>query len=204
MCPSKHPLSARPATLSRPAGGLPSQPRWYACRTRSRHEKRVEAYLRQHRIDSFLPLLPRRQRWHDRTKITLLPLFPGYLFARSTPEALLPVLAAPGVIDVVRTNGRPVPLPEDGIENVRRVLAALTRAEVVPSPASWRRGQPVRIVSGPFEGIEGVVVSHRRGRVLVGIASLPQAIELDVSGASLEAVSGKTGSPATRPGGEIS
>ena len=47
--------------------------RWYAVRTRSRHEKRVHAQLADRPgIDVFLPLRERRSRWKDRVKRVVL------------------------------------------------------------------------------------------------------------------------------------
>ena len=73
------------------------EPRWYAVRTRSRHEKRVHAQLAARPgIDVFLPLRERRSRWTDRVKRVQEPLFPGYCFARFCRPDRLRVLKAAG------------------------------------------------------------------------------------------------------------
>jgi transcriptional antiterminator NusG len=44
------------------------EPRWYALKTRSRHEKRVRDQLVQRDIDTFLPLCESWHQWKDRKK----------------------------------------------------------------------------------------------------------------------------------------
>jgi transcription antitermination factor NusG len=57
---------------------LLSQPRWYAIRTRSRHEKMVHEQLQTQGIETFLPLVKRIHKWSDRKKEVEVPLFSGY------------------------------------------------------------------------------------------------------------------------------
>jgi len=57
-------------------------PRWYAVRTRSRHERKVRDQLIERQIETFLPLWDRWSRWKDRMKKVEAPLFSGYCFAR--------------------------------------------------------------------------------------------------------------------------
>lgn len=157
--------------------------RWYACRTRARHEKRVESLLRDRGIESYLPQVMRVRQWKDRKKRVGFPLFPGYLFGRFTLRQLHPVLSTPGISTIVRVNGYPTPVPDNDIENVRRFALALEatgiEAEVGPILDA---GQRVRVREGPFEGVEGLVVERRgRKRVLVGLDVIGQALEVDIS-----------------------
>ncbi|MBV9109973.1 MAG: hypothetical protein JO306_11245 [Gemmatimonadetes bacterium] len=80
-------------------------PHWYACYTRSRQEKIVDELLRQHKIESFLPVIVRESLWKDRKKQVSFPLFPGYVFARFTLDHLSQVLATHGVVAVVSARG---------------------------------------------------------------------------------------------------
>ncbi len=172
----------------KPNGG---GPRWYALYTRARHEKQVDARLRQRGIEAYLPLIPRERQWHDRKKIVSWPLFPSYVFARFAPRALSPVLGTSGVASVVRLNGKPAPISDEEIENVRRFAAAVTETGLDPQPTPLvSEGQSVRIVSGPLCGVEGRVVERRgRGRVLVvGIRAIGQGLKLEVDEAWLKPI----------------
>lgn len=70
--------------------------RWYALRTRSRHEKRVQEQLSARGIEPFLPLVEPWRQWKDRRKLVAFPLFPGYCFARFPLSLRVAVLATDG------------------------------------------------------------------------------------------------------------
>ena len=184
-------MSGRQSFAEIVRSGAPSvgaEPQWYACYTRARHEKKVDGLLRQRGVESFLPLVSRQSQWHDRKKTVARPLFPSYVFARSTLDALGLALSTPGVATVVRTAGEPTPIPDQEIENVRRFAAALSSTEAQPELVPLlERGQRVRIISGPFEGVEATVVEQRgRQRVLLGLPALGQGFEIDADAGSLE------------------
>lgn len=166
----------------------PAEQQWFACYTRARHEKQVVARLQLHRIESFCPVLPRQRQWHDRVKVIEWPLFPSYVFVRCAKPTLSRVLGTPGIVTVVSSNGAPVPIAAEEIENVRRFAAALRASgeRVEPVPLV-ERGTRVRIISGPFVGVEGLVIEHRgRNRVLVGIEAIAQSWEIEVPAACME------------------
>lgn len=162
-------------------------PHWYACHTRSRHEKAVEELLRRQRIESYLPTAERESQWKDRKRLVHFPLFPGYVFGRFTLRQLTQVLSTHGVAAVVGTRGTPSPIPDAEIESVRAVAraAAAVASALEPGPLV-QRGSWVRVAAGPFAGVEGIVVERRgRRRVLVGIAAIGQGVEVDIGIADL-------------------
>lgn len=159
-----------------------SSAQWYACYTRARHEKQVERLLSERGIESYLPLVPKVSQWKDRRKLVQFPLFPGYLFTRFELPDMQRVLGLPGIANIVRSQGRPVPVAVDDLDNVRRFEAALqggdVPVELVPYMAE---GQWVEVMEGPFQGVRGIVVSRRsRRRVLVGLQVIGQGMEVDI------------------------
>lgn len=166
-----------------------AEPHWYACHTRARHEKRVYEQLMRRGFEAYLPLLARERAWSDRRKVVEFPLFPGYVFGRFTLDALHRVLSIPGVATVVRHNGVPSPISDRELENVRLFVRVLAETGGEPEPAPLEPGQPVRVVHGPFAGVEAVVVERRgRRRVLVGLKTIGQGMEIDIDGRSLQAI----------------
>jgi transcription termination/antitermination protein NusG len=164
-------------------------PHWYACHTRARHEKRVYEQLVRRGLDAYLPLLARERKWSDRRKVVEFPLFPGYVFSRFTLGELHTVLTVPGVATVVRHNGVPSPISERELENVRRFVEMLAATGQFPEPEPLEPGQPVRVLHGPFAGLEAVVVERRgRRRVLVGLTTIGQGMEIDIDGRNLQAI----------------
>jgi transcription antitermination factor NusG len=173
-----------PAQIPEP--GLQT-PRWYACYTRARHEKRVAELLTERGVEVYLPLVPLERRWKDRMKVVSFPMFASYVFGRFTLADAHRVLAVPGVTTLVRANGRPVPIPDDELENVRLFADKLATGELETKPVpELQNGQWVRVEDGPLAGVVGIVVSRRgRRRVVVGLRSIGQGLEVDVRTALL-------------------
>jgi len=167
------------------------EPSWYALYTRARHEKRVDTALRERSFEAYLPLVARLRQWHDRQKVVEFPMFPSYVFARTSLRDLPAALSTPGVATVVRFNGRPVPISSEEIGNVRRFSKALaeagTDAHLGPLVSV---GQQVRVVSGPFAGVEGTVLEQRarRATIQVGIGAIQQALRVELEVESLESL----------------
>jgi transcription antitermination factor NusG len=166
----------------RPPARLYEEPHWYACYTRARHEKQVEAQLNRRGLESYLPMVQRLRQWSDRKKAVLFPLFPSYVFGRFTLSEVHAVLTTPGVSTIVRTNGYATPIPAGDLENIKKFVAALADSGLEPDPRPFlSEGQWVRVTEGPFEGVVGVVAERRsRNRVLVGLEAIGQGLEIDI------------------------
>ena len=91
---------------------MPSNARWFAVWTRSRHEHVVREQLESKHLEVFLPTITRWSRWKDRKKKIDWPLFPGYCFARFDCENALPVLKCSGVVNIVSVEGKPTAIPD--------------------------------------------------------------------------------------------
>ena len=166
-------------------------PHWYACYTRARAEKQVARTLVQRGIDSYLPMVARKRHWKDRQKLVEFPLFPSYVFGRFTLRDVHVVLTTPGVSTIVRQQGLPAPIAEEELENVRRFAWAITQAGIEPDLRPLiTEGERVRVIVGPFVGVEGTVIESRgRKRVLVGISAIGQGVEIDIDAGLLKRLS---------------
>ncbi len=166
------------------------EPRWYACYTRARHEKQVESLLAQKGLESYLPTVPQLRQWKDRKKLVAWPLFPSYVFARFTLREVHDVLVVPGVSTIVRADGRPTPIPDEELANVRRFVEVVVETGSVPEVRPLiQEGDWVCVVDGPFAGVEGRVVERRgRRRVLVGLGAIGQGIEVDIATQQLKVI----------------
>jgi transcription antitermination factor NusG len=164
-------------------------PRWFACYTRARAEKRVERMLLERSIDAYLPTMTLKRVWADRQKVVAFPLFPSYVFGRFELRDLHRVLTIPGVATVVRIGGQPAPVPDADIENIRRLVAGLTKTDQRPELRPFQEGERVVVSDGPFRGIEGVVTQLRgRAHVLVGLRTIGYSLSVQIQERLLQSI----------------
>ena len=172
-------------------GQLRNPVRWYALRTRSRHEQVVHDGLAKKGVSVFLPKTRTLSTRKDRRKFIEVPMFPGYVFVESDlePHHHLLILKTVGAVELVGMGRRPVAIPKNAIDSLC-ILAR--RPEAVVSGPLIRKGDPVLIVSGPFVGVEGIFDQCRgNGRVIVNIEILGQSAAVDVDTNEVE-IAGNT------------
>src|SRR4051794_28234585 len=95
---------------------------WFVVWTESRAEKKVATRLSDNGFDAWLPSVTERHRWSDRWREVIMPLFPGYLFARGGHRLIPRLLQTPGVLTLVKHAGQPVLLTDEFIASLRRVV----------------------------------------------------------------------------------
>lgn len=171
--------SVQPAVVSKAATR-----RWYAARTRPRAEKAAYRALSANGVECYLPVVEQERQWADRIKRVEFPLFPGYLFIFCMRRQIGSVLAGvPGLIDVIRQDGRPCVVREDELFAVRVLVEGMRRTGKLPTVSDYPViGNPVRVIEGPFKGLTGTLVEDRHAsRVVVRISAVRMAagIELD-------------------------
>jgi transcription antitermination factor NusG len=161
---------------------------WYAIRTRCRFEKKAATQLQSKGVEVFLPLVKHIHRWSDRRQIVEVPLFPGYGFVRLSqfPACRLRVLQTVGVTGFVMSNGVPVPVPEQQLEDVRLLLANEIAYHAYPF---LKAGQRVRIRGGCLGGLEGILISENKDHSLViSIEAIQRSLVIRIDGYDVEAV----------------
>jgi transcription antitermination factor NusG len=161
--------------------------RWFAVYTTCRHEKRVAQHFTERAIEHFLPLYVAHRKWRDGSKVALdLPLFPCYLFVRISRMERARVLSVPGALTIVGgTGGEPAPLAEAAVDALR---VGIEQGNVEPHPL-LTVGQQVRIRSGSFEGMKGIVVRKKSGfRVVLTLEQIMQSIAVEVDESDLELI----------------
>jgi transcription antitermination factor NusG len=151
---------------------------WFAVRVRSNHERLAAAHLRERGYEEFSPSWKTERRWSDRTKELDQFLFPGYVFCRLNPLDRLPVLTAPGVVDLVGFGKIPAPVPDQEIETVRRMVQS--GLFVMPWPF-LELGHRVLIERGPLAGVEGILDEVKgKCRLVVSVQLLQRSVSAEV------------------------
>ena len=107
-----------------------------------------------------------------------MPLFPGYVFVRLALRNRLHALQVPGLVRLVGFNGMPTALPDGEIERLKKGLTPGARVEPHPFLTNGRR---VRITSGPFAGLEGIVKRRKKSlRVVISLELIQRSVAVDV------------------------
>jgi transcription elongation factor/antiterminator RfaH len=150
---------------------------WYVLRAHHWQESRAESNLNNGGLETFLPWVrtTSRRRHRDRE-----PLFPQYLFARFDAEkSFHDVIFTRGVQSIVRIGGDLATVADGVIEFFR---SRVDDAGLIPLGRKLEPGARVRIHSGPFAELAGVVERNLPGsqRVLVLLQSVGPAVRVEV------------------------
>lgn len=163
---------------------------WFALLTRSNFEQTVYKAIQKKSIESFLPTVKRKSRRKDRQLMIDLPLFPGYIFVKSStePSAQLNILKTTGAVRLLGNQDGPVPVPFQQID----ALQLMTQVEtdlITGSCIQLRKGDPVMILEGPLAGVRGEFTHHKgKGRVVIRIDALGQYAGVEVEENNVEKV----------------
>jgi len=154
-CPPRRPEFA-PALDDETAG------RWWVLHTKAQMEKRVVLQFLDLGLDFFLPLAERLTYSGGKRRITLFPLFGSYIFLRGGEHAPGLALGTQKLRQVIHVSNQ-AKLRAD-LVNLARALDVNPRIEQCDFAVAGRK---VRVIEGPFEGVEGLIVKRTKGSVLV-------------------------------------
>ena len=141
--------------------------RWYVVNTYSGHENRVKDNLEKRLEtmgiqDSLFRIVvaeePEIEIKNGKQVEKMKNMFPGYVFVemKMTDEAWYVVRNTPGVTGFIGSSGggaKPFPVSPDEMESILRRMGQSDKKVVV----DFQVGDTVRILTGPFSGMEGTV-----------------------------------------------
>ena len=142
---------------------------WYVVNTYAGHENRVKENLEKRLetmgiSDNLFRIVVAEETQievkNEKSKEVVKNIFPGYLFVEMimTDEAWYVVRNTPGVTGFIGSSGggaKPFPVKPDEIEKILRRIGQSDKAVEV----DFTVGDSVKILSGPFSGMEGKVES---------------------------------------------
>lgn len=148
--------------------------RWIAVLVQMNCEKKSAEKLKRTGYETYIPIQQEMHRWSDRRKKVDRIVIPMVVFVRATlsdemwlrgQSYILKLLALPGSEEAKRKLATPIP-----DEQVERLRFLLENAEnEVTIIGKLKVGDAVHIVSGPLEGLEGVVSDADDKSSIVGI-----------------------------------
>ena len=166
--------------------------KWYIVHTYSGFEERVKETLRQ-RAEAHgmgedfgevkIPTETIVELKGGKKRETQRKFFPGYILVemRMSDPAWHVVKNTPKVTGFVGTGKKPTPLTQ---EEVDQILEQVVSAKEKPKPKYvFEKGEPVKIVDGPFNNFTGVVdevnLDRNTLKVMVTIFGRQTPVELD-------------------------
>ncbi|MGQ9595664.1 MAG: transcription termination/antitermination protein NusG [Anaerolineae bacterium] len=154
----------------------------YENRVKKTLERRIESMNMQNKIFRVVVPVEEEVELRDGRRRTVeRRLFPGYILVDMilTEESWYVVRNTPNVTGFVGTGNKPTPLSQEQVDKIlQRLESEAPRVKV-----SYRVGQKVRIVEGPFADFIGVVdeiyPDKGRVRILVSIFGRETPMEVD-------------------------
>lgn len=158
---------------------------WYVVYTKRFQESKLEEYFmafsssRSLNYQSYLPLTNEVKTWSDRKKVKKVPLFNNYLFIKHDESGFQNIKKMPGFVEYVRFGKYPSLVPEQQIMMVKAVLEADSFA--TSKARSLVKGEKVRIIKGPMEGMEGELIKDQLNlKVAIEVTYLERSLQVSV------------------------
>jgi len=164
-------------------GHAVGEPGWVAFYTLSRREKDLMRKLEASTVPFYAPLVKRRLRSPGgRARLSFVPLFPGYVFSLVDDDQRRAALATNTV-----ARWLPIGDPAGFLSDLRNIKRLIATEQPLTPEALLEPGQPVRVRSGPLQGLEGTVVKRRGGeRLVVAVRFLNQGASIELEDVDLE------------------
>lgn len=140
--------------------------KWYALYTKPRQEFKARAELNEIELVNYLPTVTTVKQWSDRKKKVTEPLFRGYIFVYVNEKERYRALTAKSIVKTICFNGKPEPIPDWEIENLKLLME---RNPDVLVTDKIEIGTTVRITEGPFEGLEGKVYKSANNAQMLSV-----------------------------------
>ena len=156
---------------------------WYLVHTKPAGEATAQRNLLRQGYEVYFPRLVRSAVRAGRRRQQIGALFPRYLFVRVSEgvQALSPVNSSKGVAAVVRFGSQYARVPDRVVRDLRERADPDSGLHRLRAEEDLKRGAAVRVISGPFEGLEGVF-ERRTGaeRVTVLLTLLGQSARVHI------------------------
>ena len=156
---------------------------WYALRIKPHKERFVYDQLQEREVEVFYPSIhvkPKNPRSRKER-----PYFPGYMFIKADleQEGYNAYSWLPGVHGLVSFGGTPAVVPETLLKELKTKLADIHSEEALMLNR-LKKGDRIRIVSGPMAGYEAIFDMRLPGKervqiLLTFLSQHPQPAQLD-------------------------
>ena len=163
--------------------------KWFAIYVKSRNEKKVFKSLNDIGIESFLPLITKIKQWSDRKKKVEEPLFNSYLFVNIPLSDYYKVLNVNGVVKFICFEKKPVEVPENQIEAIKKYICDTDIHDVDYESINFKEGELVRIKAGQMKDLVGRFVEIKgKHRIMIEIEVVGQYLPINIARTNVEII----------------
>lgn len=154
---------------------------WLAVQVAPQHEHKVAKLLECGGFEHFLPTYKSKRQWSDRIKTITQPLFPGYIFCRSSRSRTRAILSICAVNRIVSFGGKLCAIADEEIATLRKLVSTGTDPRPFPYLST---GQQVQIIQdGPLFGIVGILKKVKNcTRLVISVEMITKSISIEVDG----------------------
>ncbi|MCW8905846.1 MAG: transcription/translation regulatory transformer protein RfaH [Sedimenticola sp.] len=157
---------------------MDNQAAWHLIHSKPRQERVAREQLERQGFQTYLPEI----RQPGRSRISIAPLFPRYLFIRLTAglDDWTPIRSTRGVSSLVRIGMNPARIPDQLVEHIRK-REGKDGLHQLPVRA-FNSGDRIRLVSGPFTDCEAIFCEQRaENRVIILLDMIGKQNRVEVS-----------------------
>lgn len=157
---------------------------WHVLYVRPRSEKKIAEYCDILHLSHYLPLREETKIYQRRKVTVSKPVFPGYFFVSFDHQGRVGLLKTNHIIRILQpTNERAL------LHELAQIRKALTVDPTLGSSNALVRGRHVRIVGGPFMGVEGVVWAMKgTTKVRLNVDMIGRAVVVETDKEFLEVI----------------
>jgi transcription antitermination factor NusG len=155
------------------------RPLWWVVHTRPRCEKKMDQWFALSGCSRCLPLRPSLRIYKSKRVTFEKPLFPGYAFGAFSLLQRAAVFRSDFAANILEVRDQ-----ERFLAQLAPIRSALSLGAPLEDHPYLAEGQRVRITTGRFRGIEGIVTRvHNRTRLCLSVDILERSVAFEVDAA---------------------
>lgn len=171
-----------PASLFEICQQPATERRWWALYTKARQEKAVARQLHKWQVPFYLPLVPKNLLYRGRRITSHVPLFTAYMFLYGTEDERVRTLTTNRLSKVIEVVDQ-----HQLAHDLRQVQRLIESKAPLTVESRIEPGRRVRIKSGAFMGLEGMVIARlKETRLVLTVNFLQKGVSVEIDDFLLE------------------
>lgn len=164
-----------------------TEARWFAVRTKYKHEKKAFELLQRNHIEVYLPLKKLTKRYERKIRYVQIPLIHSFVFIKIVKKQYLKVLQNEYIIDFVKFGKNLIAIPDSHIQLLNHLTSEGISLEV--EPCEFREGVKVQVIKGILLGTEGRLVNFKgKKRLEIELSNFEYSLLVEIDDSILKII----------------